>query len=141
MVVFWVFIISLIDIKTLRIPDMILLCFFLSLLFLDRSRDVSFFCGRLASVAVCFGVFYSLYYFTGGMGYGDVKYAAVLGYALGLDKSLWAFTVASLGGIAVYLAGIKFSRWNASVKIPFAPFLGIGSLAALQINFNLLDSL
>jgi len=66
-----------------------------------------------------------------GMGLGDVKLAAVLGFYLGpavATALLVAFGAGALGGAAI----MAVSGWEArSRAIPFAPFLALGALVAL----------
>ena len=125
-------IISVVDSKTLRIPDFLLLSCFFALVILDiyRSGGTWFFYENLLSASVWFIIFYLVYRYSGGLGFGDVKYAALLGYALGLEKSGTAFLSTALGAILVYVIGIGFLRWEKTVKLPFAPFLSFGAMAA-----------
>jgi leader peptidase (prepilin peptidase) / N-methyltransferase len=65
-----------------------------------------------------------------GMGLGDVKLAAVLGFYLGagvIEAMVVAFAAGSLAGL-VFLVR---HGWKArSRTIPFAPFLALGALVA-----------
>jgi leader peptidase (prepilin peptidase)/N-methyltransferase len=66
-----------------------------------------------------------------GMGLGDAKLAAVLGFYLGTDvvaALLLAFATGSAAGLLLVLR----HGWQArSRTIPFAPFLSLGALAAI----------
>ena len=77
-------------------------------------------CGAVASVVVMLVIYWVS---RGGMGFGDVKLAFVLGVWLGLEQSLLclllAFIVGGGVGVILLLTGIK-SRKDA---IPFGPYL------------------
>ncbi|MDR0455435.1 MAG: A24 family peptidase [Treponema sp.] len=125
-------VISLIDAKTFRIPDALLLSCFIVLVFLDLSRPAQFSFFFEHCLTACFwcAVFYFIYQYSGGLGWGDVKYAALLGYALGLEKSCIAFLFTAFSAIFIYGIGIGILGWKKSAKLPFAPFLSFGTLAA-----------
>ena len=67
----------------------------------------------------------------GGMGLGDAKLAAVLGLYLGgtvVEALAVAFAAGSLAGLVLILRG----GWSArNDTIPFAPFIALGTLAAI----------
>ncbi len=81
--------------------------------------------------------FYMLWFVTRGrgMGFGDVKLAAVLGLFLGYPRIIVAVYAAFLTGAAVgvilMLAGKK--GWKS--KIAFGPFLILGTVVSLLWNF------
>ncbi len=67
-----------------------------------------------------------------GIGFGDVKFAPVMGFLLGFPKSVVGFFLSFLiGGImaSVLLVGKKKKFGQ---KVPFGPFLVIGLLIALM---------
>ena len=76
--------------------------------------------GALASVAIMLVIYWAS---RGGMGFGDVKLAFVLGVWLGLEQSLLclllAFILGGVVGILLLLTGLK-TRKDA---IPFGPYL------------------
>jgi prepilin signal peptidase PulO-like enzyme (type II secretory pathway) len=113
-----------------KIPNLLLILFFLALLFQDHTLPANFFLERFMAALICFLLFYSIYWFSRGLGFGDVKYAALLGYALGLEKTSIAFLFTAFSAILVYAIGIGCFRWDKSAKLPFAPFLGFGAVAA-----------
>lgn len=75
----------------------------------------------------------------GGMGFGDVKLAAVLGVWLGLDKVLLclllAFLTGGAAGMVLLLAGARKRR----DAIAFGPFLCLGAAAAMLWGDRLLS--
>jgi leader peptidase (prepilin peptidase) / N-methyltransferase len=74
-----------------------------------------------------------------GMGMGDVKLSAFLGFWLGWDVfvALFVATFASLVPALVILA--RHGRAGRKVGIPFAPFLALGGVVALFAGDALLD--
>ena len=124
----FILIISVIDAKTFKIPNYLLFPCFLLLLTLDIWNSTNFrsFFSHITSAFIWFLIFYLIYLFRGGIGFGDVKYAAFLGYTLGLEKSCSAFLFTALAAITVYTIGIGVFGWSKSSKLPFAPFLGFG---------------
>lgn len=76
--------------------------------------------GALASVAIMLVIYWAS---RGGMGFGDVKLAFVLGVWLGLEQSLLclllAFILGGVVGVLLLLTGLK-TRKDA---IPFGPYL------------------
>lgn len=87
--------------------------------------------GLLAAGGLFFGV--SLAY-PGGMGGGDVKLAALIGWYLGwrlaLVGLLFAVTLGALVGLGLIAAG----RRRRQDTIPFGPFLAAGALFALYFG-------
>lgn len=67
----------------------------------------------------------------GGMGWGDVKMAALMGFALGFPIIFVGLMVGILCGgiIAAFLLILK--RKGRKQAIPFGPFLAIGAMTAL----------
>ena len=76
--------------------------------------------GAMASVAIMLLIYWAS---RGGMGFGDVKLAFVLGVWLGLEQSflclLLAFILGGVVGVVLLLTGLK-TRKDA---IPFGPYL------------------
>ncbi len=80
-----------------------------------------------------FGVFFLLIplLYRGGMGWGDVKMAVLVGLVTGFPSVLIAMFVALLSGgiVAGGLLVLRTKGWREAM--PFAPFLSIGALVAL----------
>ena len=69
---------------------------------------------------------YRLYAGVEGMGYGDVKFAGVLGAWLGVSSLPTMFAIAFASGVAVTLPLMLSGRVGRQVAIPFGPFLAFG---------------
>jgi leader peptidase (prepilin peptidase) / N-methyltransferase len=77
----------------------------------------------------------------GGMGMGDVKLAAVLGFFLGGEVAV-ALLVALIsgtlvGGVIMARVGVAAGR---KTKVPFGPFLALGGVVAVLAGTPILDA-
>lgn len=68
--------------------------------------------------------------FQGGMGWGDIKLAGMIGAFLGPSSTAVALFIGFFLGALTGIAGIIAGR-NKKVPIPFGPFLAIGAAAAV----------
>lgn len=72
-----------------------------------------------------------------GMGFGDVKFALVMGWLLGWPRSLIAFFLAFVLGAFVGVLLIVFGKKKMRSKIAFGPFLVLATLLALMYGNQL----
>lgn len=120
------------DFKNQIIPDSMLVLLLISA-FLARPFPGSYGLLRLGAAGMVSGLFfYALWLITRGrgMGFGDVKLAAVLGAVLGYPEVVIAGYVAFLTGAAYGV--ILMIRGAAGLKsrVAFGPFLLIGAVVA-----------
>lgn len=125
---------GLIDFKLMIIPNKLTLALLITTVIayavefiLNSNFITSTALDALLGCAVCFVIF-----FVGklisrkGMGMGDIKLAAVMGLALGLNSSLgcllWAMIIASITGIILLLT----KKMNTKSKLAMAPFFFAG---------------
>jgi prepilin signal peptidase PulO-like enzyme (type II secretory pathway) len=80
------------------------------------------------------GSLFALHALSGGrgLGLGDVKLGAVIGAACGIWVAAYALGVAFIAGALFGLGGMACGRLRVGTRIPFAPFLGLGTLLALE---------
>lgn len=71
--------------------------------------------------------------FQGGMGWGDIKLAAMIGAFLGPSSTAVALFIAFLTG-ALTGTGIIIAGRNRRIPIPFGPFLAFGAAVSLFIG-------
>ncbi|MDR1949212.1 MAG: prepilin peptidase [Spirochaetaceae bacterium] len=131
--------ISIADIRSYRIPDILSLpCFFIILVIRILAAP-----GLLLNYggAALFGgaLFFCVRLGTRGLGIGDIKFAALIGLFCGLPAVFLAFAVAALTGILGALvrrrlARRRLSAGDSKTLLPFAPFLSLGAVTAYLLD-------
>ena len=120
-------IISAVDFKTKMIYDKILLPMMLAGIFFDVKGLLIPLDEGIFNAALGFFVMWTVFKISrGGLGGGDVKFSAVLGFWLG-DKLFSAILIASISAAIVGIIIFLRTR-NAKFELPFGPFLGIGAV-------------
>jgi len=125
-------VVSFIDLKHLIIPDRVIIFSLACGILLNLvAGDLSLLSAFLGfSAAAAFLLVPALIY-RGGMGGGDIKLAAVIGFFLGWPNGLLAIFLGCLlgavTGLILVLTGLK-GRKDA---IPFGPYLALGTLLAM----------
>ncbi|MBO0475880.1 prepilin peptidase [Vagococcus sp. DIV0080] len=120
--------ITISDIEEHKIPNAVLLPFFIIGLFerLLISPTSNWFFNPLLGVIFGFGVMFLLAYFSkGGMGGGDIKLLAVIGVFVGPIGALITLFLAAFMGL--FYAIFSGAAMKKGTKIPFGPFLAIGA--------------
>jgi leader peptidase (prepilin peptidase)/N-methyltransferase len=144
---------SVIDIRLFRLPDRIVLPTLAASIPLvavasvldDRPETIRY---ALVGAAVYFGfLFLAHLVYPRGMGFGDVKLAALMGLYVGwLGESygqavalvLWAMLIGFVGGSIVGVVLLAMRRRSA--PIPFGPFLALGTVVAVLASEGLVGS-
>lgn len=122
--------ISIIDLRTLRIPNVIVYPLFATLLVLTvvlRPDTI------VANLFAGFGTALLLFLVrlsTKGLGFGDIKYGACIGLYCGYHSILPAIFLAASSGILVAGVLLVCKKIDHRTPIPFAPFLAFGAVAA-----------
>lgn len=75
----------------------------------------------------------------GGMGGGDIKLMAMIGAFLGWKAVLMVTLIGSLTGSIVGIFLMIFKGKDRKTKIPFGPFLALGSIITLFFGSAILD--
>jgi prepilin signal peptidase PulO-like enzyme (type II secretory pathway) len=134
-IVFTVFcgLICAVDLKTRRIPDVLLILWGLFMLLVNLCTQSAPMWEHLALGSLLFLLFYGLFRFTGALGFGDVKFAGLLGYALTFEQAFVMCFFSAFLCLLVYIPGVLWYHWDRSAKLPFAPFLGAGAMVAVII--------
>lgn len=128
-------IISYIDLKTYRIPDSILLVYLLLKTCLDiRIGNAFVQFDQFTAGLIAFLLFYAVFRCTKGLGFGDVKYAMIIGYTVGIRFFFVGTFIASILGMIVFFVGFRLLDWDNKTKLPFAPFLSAGALLTFVIR-------
>ncbi len=145
--------VSVIDIELLRLPDRIVLPSLLASLVIipvvsviDDATDTIRY--ALVGAGVYFGFLLLTHLiYPRGMGFGDVKLAAVMGLYVGwlagttmqaVVLVLWAMLIGFIGGSVIGLVMLVARR--RSQPIPFGPFLALGAVITSLISTGLLPA-
>jgi len=122
--------ISIVDVKTLTIPDSLIALFLILSLYPmilhNTFRDSLY---GLILMSLFFMVI--LLIFPGSFGGGDVKFSAMIGLYSGLELSLVVLETALITGA---LAGVFYAvitKKGFRSKIPFGPFLALGLVVSI----------
>jgi len=145
--------VSVIDIQCYRLPDRIVLPTMAASVVLVVGESLREGNADLIQYALAGGVIYFLFLFVvhlispRGMGFGDVKLAAVMGLYLGwlapdylttFRLVLWGmlvgFVIGSIAGIALW--AIR----GRNAAIPFGPFLAFGALLVVLTSANIVTT-
>jgi len=120
------------DLKHYIIPDKILLpAIIITLVF--RFLIFYAFLKYVLAALIAAGFFFIIFFFSKGraMGFGDVKLAVLMGLLLGWPNILVALFLAFFFGAVVGLVLMILKKKGLKSKMPFGPFLIIGTFLAL----------
>ena len=134
LLVWFLIVITWIDLDTYLIPDQLSLTLlwlglFFSLFEFSVSPSVAII-GSLVGYLSLWLLFHVFKFFTGkeGMGYGDFKLLAAGGAWLGVEPLIVVLFVSSVSGLTIAL--IQMIMRKGQQKIPFGPYLSIGVFVA-----------
>ncbi|QQK77120.1 prepilin peptidase [Salicibibacter cibarius] len=128
-----VIIVTITDLRYMRIPNVILL-FFASLfvvirLFIDPHEP---WWSPFLAAAIIFVILYFILRLSGGgIGGGDVKFFAVLGLAFGFWDLLLVFFLSTLFGTLIGLVAFAIGRLQTGQPFPFAPSIALAAVTVL----------
>lgn len=127
---------SVIDIRTMRIPAWMTYAGCAAALVYMSVYGRPHLLNALTGAAVIFLLFLFLREITHkGLGFGDVRYSLLCGLYCGFPGILAGCALAALGGL-LYFALFHIIKRNIpikNVKIPFAPFMTVGTVIAMRI--------
>lgn len=131
-------IVTVADLKYMLIPNKVLLFFlpFLLLLVIMFPQENLWF--HLLG-GVIGGVVILLLALLGGMGMGDVKLFALLGWVIGFPNVILAFLIACALGTVVGGTLMLVGKVKRKQPIPFGPWLAAGSLIAFAYGPHLIS--
>jgi prepilin signal peptidase PulO-like enzyme (type II secretory pathway) len=124
---------SAVDIRSYRIPDLLVFPCFVTVFIFLLYAQIDVLPNRLAAALLSGLFFFIIRRFTGALGLGDVKFAALIGLCCGLPWVCAAFLAASMTGIALVLI-VRRGGQERGKPIPFAPFLSAGVVAAFFLS-------
>ncbi|MBU9711016.1 prepilin peptidase [Evansella tamaricis] len=121
-------IITISDLKTMLIPDKILIFFLFLFIGLRIYHPLTPWWDSLLGAVVGFSILLLLAIVSkGGMGGGDIKLFAVIGLILGLYGVIITLFFASLIGAIAGSIGLIRKKATRKTPIPFGPFIAIGA--------------
>lgn len=124
-------IITVSDLAYMIIPDKVLM-FFAGLFLIERIFiPLIPWWDSLAGAAVGFILLLLIAVVSkGGMGGGDIKLFAVVGFVLGVKMLLLSFFLSTLFGALFGVIGLLLGSIKRKQTIPFGPFIALGTLVA-----------
>ncbi len=125
---------SVIDARSFRLPDALTLGGFAALALTTMVLDPRAVPGSLLAAGLAGVLFWTLRKTMGGLGLGDVKYAALVGFFTGPRGLSPALAVAAATGILYALAARAVRGRSLRERIPFGPFLTFGALASFALE-------
>lgn len=95
----------------------------------------------LSGLSFFAGTFLAVYFFSRrkGIGFGDVKLAALLGLAFGLEKSINLFLLTFILGFIIAIILLGLGRAGLKTPIPLGTILFMASTFFLLTGFDLAD--
>ncbi len=92
----------------------------------------------LVTAAFAFGIFFLIHLLSkGGMGFGDVEYFGVLAIFLRPFSAVMAVLIASVVALVYVLPQVLAHKAGRKTRVPFGPFLAIGTFVSIFLNFHL----
>ena len=133
-------IISISDIKTMLIPNKVLVFFLIVFSITRFISPLDPWWDSLIGAAVGFGILLVIAIISkGGMGGGDIKLFGVLGLALGLSGTLLTLFLASFIGAAAGIVGLLTKKVKKGQPVPFGPFIAMGALLSFFFHEHILE--
>lgn len=144
--------ITIYDLRHFIIPDAFLLAFLLFSLFFNWILASSFWIPSIVSGVLLTLPFLLIFIFSKGrwIGFGDVKYIAVIGFFLGFAEGLSAVILSFWigAGFSLLALGLRKIKPQISLpllqnkltiksEIPFGPFLSLGVVLSFYFNADL----
>lgn len=145
--IFWFYIASVLiiifiyDLKHYEIPDKVLFpSIFVAILY-NLFFNFDNILNNLLAVLVGAGFFFLIWFFSKGkwMGFGDVKFAILMGLLLGFSKTLLALFLAFLLGAIIGIILMTLEKKKLKSEIPFGPFLISGTFLALFFGEKIIN--
>jgi len=121
-----------IDVKTLQIPNILLVFGFIVWTGFKLSNQSNFLDGLMGALAgsgiiMLFAFLGKLIFRRDAMGGGDLKLAALIGLFLGAEGIFKTFVWATWLGGGVGIVGLLLGYFSRNSKLPFALFLALGT--------------
>lgn len=76
----------------------------------------------------------------GGMGGGDIKLFALIGFVVGTKILMLSFFLSTLFGAVFGIIGLLFKVVEKGKPIPFGPFIAAGTITAYYFHFDIIHA-
>lgn len=128
-------VLSAVDITIRKIPNELLgFILILSVIAIISNRQILDIKSNLIGLVVGFGVFFVPAYIGKSAGWGDIKFAAVVGFSLGGFQFLSATAIMSVVLIIYTLYLYLSKKGSLKTKVALGPFMAIGFVAIKLLN-------
>lgn len=128
------------DVRYMIIPDKVLLVFAAIFLLERLFIPPTPWWDALAGAAVGFSLlFFIAAVSKGGMGGGDIKLFALLGFVLGWKMVLLAFFFSTFYGTTIGLIGMALGKVRRREPMPFGPAIVLGTLTAYFFGQDIVE--
>jgi len=125
-------IITVSDLAYMLIPDRILVFFALMFILERLFIPLDLWWDSLLGAAAGFALLLVIAVISrGGMGGGDIKLFAVIGFVLGAKGMLLAFFLATLFGAVFGIIGLAVGFYKRGKPIAFGPYIVVGTLVSV----------
>jgi leader peptidase (prepilin peptidase)/N-methyltransferase len=131
----WAIALSIVDIKEHRLPNKMVAAALAGTLLLATVAAAAnadpWLLLRAAAASVVAVLAFGIGHLIGGMGMGDVKYAAVTGLALGTlgwSAVWWGHLLGFVLAGGVVVVGLLTGRMHRRSAVPFGPFMALGAI-------------
>ena len=132
----WAAALAIVDIRHHRLPNVmvgsvLVGCIAITAVGAVVSADAGALVRAACASALAVGAF-AVAHLVGGMGMGDVKYAAVTGWMLGTIgwwAVWWGHMIGFMAAGAVVIVGVGLRAMHRRSALPFGPFMGAGAFA------------
>ena len=147
-----ILLISIYDLRHFIIPDSLLVAFFIFCIFYISLLTTNYWLHNLLSGLALSLPFLLIFLVSSGrwLGFGDVKYIAVIGFFLGIANGISAVIIAFWIGAVFSLTALSLKYLKSHIdlpilsnnltiksEIPFGPFLSIGIIISFYLNADL----
>ncbi|WP_226646584.1 prepilin peptidase [Mesobacillus subterraneus] len=133
-------IITVSDLAYMIIPDKVLIVFAVIFTALRIYQPLTPWWDSLVGAAVGFVLLLLIAIVSkGGMGGGDIKLFALIGFAVGFETMLLAFFFSTFFGAFFGIIGLFTGMVKRKQPIPFGPFIAIGTLVAYFFGEQIID--
>lgn len=134
------FLISLIDIDTMEIPDFANVVLLVIALIGFLFKDNSILSKLIGFLIISLPMLVFTHFIENAFGGGDIKLIAVLGLILGFDKTLLCFFLSLVFGGAIGVSMMLKGEKTKGVHIPFGPYICLGGFISLLFGKEIINA-